>query len=55
MLAPQDYTKVYKVDVPQMSEKWIAYRVRMCNDLKRKWTLAMCEIVKNYNQPGYKT
>ena len=55
MLASQDYAKVYKVDVSQMSKKWIAYRVRMCNVLTRKWTLAMCEIVKNYNQPGYKT
>ena len=46
---------ISKVRDSNISKTWMAYRVEMFNGSHRKWTLAMCAIVRQFNDKRYAT
>ena len=51
----EDWVKILIIDVPSITQEWIAYRVLMNNTGQRKWTTVMCGLIKQYNNPSYVT
>ena len=50
-----DTITIKKVQNDKITTKWKAYRVEMKNDKHRKWTLIMCNLVKQFNDRSYVT